>query len=210
MNKIKEKALETIKIIDVTPKGFNYKFLISTLFAIVSTGLLIKTELKKPKIYGKVISIIMSEKASYSYLDYKKERKLLEGKQYILRLAITCIGKNLPYRDVKVWVTEGNERIKGEIYWVMRDSLIMLDSSGKDKARSVRIPPDQFILFNSVLQTDKVNVLYIRFIVPNRYSSEMYKKLELEFFKPNGRSITTEVSTIDEKQVFFDPSIFSD
>lgn len=208
MNELKDCFSKPIKIIDVSKKGFNYKFLISTLIALASTGLLVWKEVKHIEVYGKVISKTYSEVATLSYQVSPKEYNTIKGQQYILKLALTCLNKNLSYKNVKVYVTYQNEKVPGHIYWSNYDSISFHNPDGTISRKRMKIPASEFLTFNSVLQTDKVNLFYIKFIVPEKQGPKLYDKLELDFIKVDNGSIKVEITDIDRSQYLFEEKLF--
>jgi hypothetical protein len=59
--------IDPIKIVDITEKGFDFGLWFSVLIAVISTSFLIWNQIKKSKVYGKVISKTYSQTASYSF-----------------------------------------------------------------------------------------------------------------------------------------------
>src|SRR5690349_3785834 len=84
------KLVDPIKIVDLTEKRFDYRFLISTLIAIISTSILIWNQIKRTKVHGKVISKTFSPDATYSYRTAANSEKSLRGQQYMLKLSLSC------------------------------------------------------------------------------------------------------------------------
>lgn len=208
MDNTKDCFSKPIKIIDVTKKKFNYKFLISTTIALITTLLLLWKEFRGTEIYCKVISMTLSQKSTFQYIVYPDETKTIEGQQYILKLALTCLNNNLIYKDVKAYATYQNEKIPCEIYWSNEDTLAFSDTNGTVTKRIMMIPASEFLTYNSVLETDKVNLFYLKFIVPGKQGPKLYDKLELDFIKPNDGIKKVEAILGDSKQMFYDKDLF--
>lgn len=199
--------VDPIKVIDITEKGFDFGFWISILIAIFSTIILIWNEIKKSKVYGKVISKTYSLTATYSFRTKTNEEKTINGQQYILKLSLSCLRKNLNYKDVNVFLTYGNEKVTGEIYWTKYNNLKFQNSDGTTSKMQMLTPANDFLTFNNVLEQGKTSFFYLNFIVPNRNGAILYDKLELEFVKPNGKKLNVEIFEIDAKQYFFDEDL---
>lgn len=199
--------LDPIKVIDITEKGFDFGLWISVLIAIVSTIILIWNEIKKSKVYGKVISKTYSQIATYSFRTKINEEKTINGQQYILKLSLSCLRKSLNYKDVNVFLTYGNEKVSGEIYWTKYNNLNFQNYDGTTSEMKMLTPANDFLTFNNVLEQGKTSFFYLNFIVPNKSGAILYDKLELEFVKPNGKKIKVEIFEIDAKQYFFDENL---
>ena len=74
--------------------------------------------------------------------------------------------------------------------------------------KPVTIPANEFITFNRLLRTHKVNMPYFKFIIPDRQGAPLYDKLELAFVKPNNKTVPAEMIEIDNKQYLYDENIF--
>lgn len=199
--------VDPIKIIDITEKGFDFGLWISVLIAIISTIILIWNEIKKSKVYGKVISKTYSQTATYSFRTKTNEEKTINGQQYILKLSLSCLRKSLNYKDVNVFLTYGNEKVAGEIYWTKYNNLNFKNSDGTASKMQMLTPANDFLTFNNVLEQGKTSFFYLNFIVPNKNEAILYDKLELEFVKPNGKKMNVEIFEIDAKQYFFDENL---
>jgi len=199
--------VDTIKVVDMTEKEFDFGLWISVFIAIISTLILIWNEIKKSKVYGKVISKTYSQSATYSFKTKTNETNTITGQQYILKLSLSCLRKSLNYTDVNVFLTYGNEKVTGEIYWAKHNNLNFVNSDGTNDKLQMLIPANDFLTFNNVLEQGKTSFFYINFIVPGKDGLIIYDKLELEFIKPNRKKINVEVSEIDAKQYFFDESL---
>ncbi len=195
--------IEPIKIIDVTEKGINYTSIISILFGSISTGYFVWEKVIKTKVYGKVISKTYSQNGKYTFTNFSKESKEITGQQYILKFSLTCLRKNLYYKDVKVNLTYKGEIISGFIYYTNYNTNTNMDGS----VSKIKTPADQFITFNTVLEKDKVNFYYIKFIVENKKGPIMYDELELEFVRPNNKTIKVKIDEIDNDQFFYDETL---
>lgn len=198
---------DPIKVIDVTEKGFDFGLWIPVLIAIISTSVLIWNEIKESEVYGKVISKTYSQTATYSFRTKTNEEKTIKGQQYILKLSLSCLRKSLNYKDVNVFLTYGNEKVAGEIYWTKYNNLNFQNSDGTTSKMKMLTPANDFLTFNNVLEQGKTSFFYLSFIVPNKNGAILYDKLELEFVKPNGKKINVEIFEIDEKQYFFDENL---
>jgi hypothetical protein len=199
--------VDPIKVIDITEKGFDFGLWISVLIAIISTSILIWNEIKKSKVYGKVISKTYSQTATYSFETKTNEKKTINGQQYILKLSLSCLRKSLNYKDVNVFLTYGNEKVAGEIYWTKYNNLNFENSGGTTSKMQMLTPADDFLTFNNVLEQGKTSFFYLNFIVPNKTGAILYDKLELEFVKPNDNKVNVEIFEIDAKQYFFDENL---
>ena len=168
---------------------------------------MIWNQIKKSKVYGKVISITYSQSATYSFRTKKNEEKTINGQQYILKLSLSCLRKSLNYKDVNVFLTYGNEKVIGEIYWTKYNNLNFHNADGTTSKMQLLTPATDFITFNNVLEQGKTSFFYLNFIVPNKSGAILYDKLELEFIKPNDKKVTVEIFEIDPKQFFFDDNL---
>jgi hypothetical protein len=203
---------QPIRIIDVTEKGIDISLIISLIaicFSTITTVILVWKLFKKPEIYGKVLSREFAENGTLTYTPYGEKEITETGQLYILKLSLTCLFKTLNYKDIKAFVTYKNqERIEALIYWSKYDIL-----SGKNNGNGIKktmmIPADDFLPFNSLIEIGKTNFYYIKFIVPNKKGLEIYDKLELEFVKPNNKLSKVEIFEIDKKQFFFDETLFA-
>lgn len=155
--------LEPIKIVDITEKGFDFGLWFSILVAIISTGILIWNQIKKSKVYGKVISMTYSQTAHYSFTTKTNERKTISGQQYILKLSLSCLRKSLNYKDVNVFVTYGKEKVKGEIYWTKYNDLTFHNDDGTVSKKQMMTPASDFLTFNSVLEQGKTSFFLSEF-----------------------------------------------
>ncbi len=200
-------VINPIIILDITEKGFDFGFWFSVLIAIISTGILIWNQIKKSKVYGKVISKTYSQTANYSFTTKTNKKESINGQQYILKLSLSCLRKNLNYKDVNVFLTYGNEKVKGEIYWTKYTSLTFHKSGETTEKKQMLTPATDYLTFNSVLEQGKTSFFYLNFIVPNITGATLYDKLELEFIKPNDKKVRVELFEIDPKQFFFDDDL---
>jgi hypothetical protein len=201
------RVLDPISIVDITEKGFDFGLWFSVFVAIISTSILIWNQLKKSKVYGKVISMTYSQTASYSFTTKTKEQKTISGQQYILKLSLSCLRKSLNYKDINVFLTYGKEKVKGEIYWTKYNKLTFHNADGTTSEKQMLTPATDFLTFNSVLEQGKTNFFYLNFIVPNKNGAILYDKIELEFIKPNNNKVGVEIFEIDPKQFFFDDNL---
>ena len=94
--------------------------------------------------------------------------------------------------------------------WENKGLYEFTQENGIVKKRRTKIPPKEFLPFNSVLEEGKVGVYYITFIVPERTGQRIYDKLEIEFIRPNNPSITVVLPDIDEKQWLLDEGVFEE
>jgi len=198
---------EPIKIIDITDKGFDFGLWFSVLVAVISTSILIWNQIKKSKVYGKTISKTYSQNATYNYKINQNEDRTLTGQQYILKLSLSCLRKSLNYKDVNVYLTYGNETVKGEIYWTKYNNLNFLNQDGSTTAKKMMTPSNEFLTFNNVLENGKTSFYYLNFIVPNKEGAILYDKMELEFIKPDNKKYKVEIMEVDPKQYFFDDDL---
>ncbi len=199
--------IDPIKIVDITEKGFDFGLWFSVLIAIISTSILIWNQVKKSKVYGKVISMTYSQTASYSFATKNMETNTINGQQYILKLSLSCLKKSLNYKDVNVFLTYGKEKVKGEIYWTKYNNLNFQNPDGTTSKKQMLTPATDFLTFNSVLEQGKTSFFYLNFIVPNKEGKTLYDKLELEFIRPNDEKVNVEIFEIDPKQFFFDDEL---
>jgi hypothetical protein len=199
--------IDPIKIVDITEKGFDYGLWISVLVAIISTSILLWDKMKNSKVYGKTISKTYSQNGTFNYKSSNNEDKTLSGQQYILKLSLSCIRKSLNYKDVNVYLTYGNETVKGEIYWAEYSNLNFLNDNGTTTLKKMRTPANDFLPFNNILEKGKTSFYYLIFIVPNKSGTILYEKMELEFIKPNNKKRKFEISEINAQQKFFDGNL---
>ena len=115
--------------------------------------------------------------------------------------------KSLNYKDVNVYLTYGNETVKGEIYWTKYNNLNFLNQDGSTTAKKMMTPSNEFLTFNNVLENGKTSFYYLNFIVPNKEGAILYDKMELEFIKPDNKKYKVEIMEVDPKQYFFDDDL---
>ena len=199
--------LDPVKIVDITEKGFDFGLWFSVLISIISTSILIRKQIKKSKVYGKVISITCTHNGSYFYTTRNLENCNINGQQYLLKMSLSCIGKSLNYKDVNVFLTFRKKKIRGEIFWSKSVGLIFQNPDGTKSKRKMLTPANNFLTFNSVLEEGKTSFYYLNFIIPNKEDKTLYDKLELEFIKPNNKKVNVEIFEIDPKQSFFDDKL---
>lgn len=204
---VQTKDIEPIKVIDITDKGFDFGLWFSVLIAIISTGILIWNQIKKSKVYGKTISKTYSQSATFNYKTNQNVEQTLSGQQYILKLSLSCLRKSLNYKDVNVYLTYGNETVKGEIYWTKFNNLNFISQNGTKTQKIMITPSNDFLTFNNVLESGKTSFYYLNFIVPSKEGAALYDKMELEFIKPNNKKLRVEIMEIDAKQYFFDEDL---
>ncbi|CAL2082579.1 hypothetical protein TD3509T_10033 [Tenacibaculum dicentrarchi] len=204
------KIVDPIKIINITDKGSNFFLWISTLIAILSIIFIIFDKIKESKVFGKIISKTYSPEGFYNYKTNNNGFKTITGEQYLLKLSLSCYRKSLNFKDVNVYMTYGNETIKGEIIWVNEHNLKLPNKAEtKFENFTMKIPPNEFLTFNNVLEIGKTSFYYLSFIVPNKKGEVIYDKMELEFIKPNNKKKKFEIFEIDEKQYLFDESLLT-
>ena len=200
---------EPIKIIDVTKKGFNYGLYISLIFGLTSTSILIWNQVKGSIVYGKVISKTYSQTSSLTYLTKLNEEKTITGQQFLLKLSLSCLRKNLHYKGVNVYLTYGKQRVKGHIYWSRRNSLTFHNEKKGVATKSYITPSENYLTFNNVLKEGETSFYYLNFIVPEMAGPVLYDKLELEFIKPNNETLTVEIFEINPAQYFYDENLMT-
>lgn len=203
----KTNTLDTIKVIDITDKGFDFRLWFSVLVTVITTSILIWNQIKKSEVYGKTISKTYSQTATYNYKTNQNEDKTLTGQQYILKLSLSCYRKSLNYKDVNVYLTYGNETVKGEIYWTKYNNLNFLNPDSSTTTKKMIMPSNEFLTFNNVLENGKTSFYYLSFIVPGKEGTKLYDKMELEFIKPDNKTQKVEIMEIDAKQYFFDEDL---
>lgn len=201
------KIVDPLKVVDITDKGFDFGLWFSVLVAVISTSILIWNQIKRSKVYGKVISKTYSQTATFTYPINANEKNTINGQQYLLKLSLSCLRKSLYYKDVKVYLTYGTEKIIGEIYWTKYTNLNFHNSDGTSNQKRMKTPSNDFLTFNNVLEQGKTTFYYLNFIVPNKCGPDLYDKIELEFIKPNNGKVKVQITEIDAKQFFFDDEL---
>ncbi|WP_233901222.1 hypothetical protein [Tenacibaculum piscium] len=202
--------VDPIKIINITEKGLDLGFWSALLFGTISTIILLWNQTKKSKVFGKIISKTYNPQGFFNYEINNNEFKTIKGEQYLLKLSLSCYRKSLNFKDVNVYVSYGNETIKGEIIWMNEHKLSFIDKTGtKTENFIMKIPPNEFLTFNNILEIGKTSFYYLSFIVPNKKGEVLYDKIELEFVKPNNSKRKYQIFDIDKKQYLFDKNIIT-
>jgi len=175
---IKSNINGNIKIIE--NNGIDYKFIISTIIAVISVSFIIWDKLKRTKISGKVISRAYSKNGKITGVTYEGNNFEIKGIQYFFKLSINITRKNLYYKDVKVFVKYGDkDEQEGKIYWSNIDRW-----NFGSETKELKIPKENFLYFNNILEKDKTQFGYLTFFVDREF--ELYKELRIEFISPSG------------------------
>lgn len=174
-------------------------------YGVITTFVIVWNFFKRSKVYGKVISKVTSLNGTFNYTNEQKQPESISGQLYMLKLSLSCLRKTLHYTDVTIFVTYGKEKIKAQIYYLKYFKFNNTDDhlSGK----KMKTPAKEFLTFNNVLEEGKTTFYYLNFIVPNRTGDSTYDKLELEFIKPNKRTLKVNIAEIDQKQFLLDDEL---
>lgn len=193
-----------IQINDVTDKGLSYWTVLTSCIALISICFVIYDRIKKSIVYGKIISVTLTEGFKFNYIDYiDLEKKEIKGEGFTIKISLGVYKKDLYFTDVNITaIFKDRNRYNGEIYWV-NSEVVNLDG----KKFIFKIPPAQFLTYNSFIEKNKVQFFYLKFVVPNKAGSEIFKSIELEFVKPNKARQKVSLDIIEGKQVFFDEDL---
>ncbi|NOT51163.1 MAG: hypothetical protein HOP10_07780 [Chitinophagaceae bacterium] len=196
-----------IQIINSNKNKRNYFAIITTSIAIISTTLVIIDRVQKPKVFGKIISITQWDSASsFIYRGYDNILRTIQGQRFLVKISLAVSKKDLYFKDANiVAIFNDNKRYRGEIYKAPHETIF-----SKGERYIVNIPPSEFLTYNSFIEKGKVLFFYLSFIIPNKNDKEVFKKLELELIRPNGKSPKTHLEVIDAKQVLFDEGLIQE
>ncbi len=195
------KPISIINSLEPTPWYIVY---LPSVIAIITTALLVYNQIKKPKIFGKIISLTtdLSPLVFPKVLD--KNEAIYIGQLFYLKVVLSVYKKDLYFREVNVFATIEGKRIKGEIFWI---NPARITFNGEPFKYS--IPHEKFLSYNSVIVKDSVNSYYLNFIILKRTEYALFEKIELEFIKPNKKKQRVELRSVDDLQFFFDRTLYT-
>ena len=197
-----------LKIFNDTKSDVNYWAILSTFVAIVSILIVIFDRIKRPRIFGKVISITSFSNYKHHYTDFTNTPQILNGECFIVRISLGVYRKDLYYSDVKLYASfrKGNsiDRFEGVIYWTNQETL-KLDGVEYIYA----FPTQEFLTFNTFFEKGRVTLFYVKFIIPDKLDAEIFEFIELEFIHPNKHQKTVKLNPINDKQILFDKSLLT-
>lgn|GEM_PF-2492750 len=196
-----------IYIKTITEQGIDWGFIISTIIALISTGIVIYDRVKKSKIGAKIISVAYSSKASFNGIGMDQKPYTIKGQQYFFKFSIQVIQKSFFFSDVEIKVKYPNDsnQYDAKIFWV---DPITWNIDGK--TFDLRIPQNDFLWFNNTLPLNTVSFRYISFIVEVD-KMEMIDEIEIIFVKPDGKRKKIKplkISRIDPMKTLFDKGIW--
>lgn len=197
-----------IYIKTITEQGIDWGFIIPTIIAVISIGIIIYDRVKKPKIGAKILSFAYSPKATFNGTGMDQKPFTIKGQQYFFKFSIQVIQKNFFFSDVEIKVKYPNDNNKydGKIYW--SDPITWNFNNGK--TFDLRIPKNDFLWFNNILPLNIVSFQYVSFMVEVD-KMEMIEEIEIIFVKPNGKRKNIKpikISQVDPMKVLHDKEIW--
>lgn len=178
------KVLNTVSTLDAS-KGNDIDYLkwIPIIISIIIVSYTLWDRLKWSVISGKIISYAYSTNSSFVSTDKFGKDFTLKGIRFFMKVSINVLRKNVYYKNLNVYVKfpNDNKLYKGKFY-SGRDNWPTLTKS----ERFLKIPSDKLLLYNNVLEKEKVLFYYVRFFI-DKAEYELFEEIIIEFIDSKGR-----------------------
>lgn len=195
-----------VKFIDQTPYSPDFWTILATLVSIISLYIVINDRIKRPKLSGKILSIISSPDASFSNTKNNIPYKVV-GTIFVLKASITCTTKELVYENVSAEVIIEGKWYKA-ILFSPNNLILNFSEPHKDSNQSyqVKISSDELLIYNNILRVNSLNIFYIVLIVEglNNINLDM---LTLSFTTPKGTIHKTIIKPVNDMETFVEKDI---
>ena len=197
--------LETLTIISL---------IIALIGAAAWTPYAIEKFFLQPKIEGRILGLLRSGEMNYPYTEKDGSQKEIKGIGYTINILITILNKNFNVKDFEVYVkyVDDENKYRGTI---IRANSAILDFGGNKKI--LIIPEEKEFLSINVLEKEKVNSYFMRFIMDSSLEDpkkiRTIESIEIAFYnyKNKSKRIILNYEEIDAKEMLsFDDKYWKD
>jgi hypothetical protein len=203
-NEVKVKICNELEIKDKPWYSIfkDFKFWVPVVISLIAIYISTIPYRQRPEIDGKIAGLVRSGHMTYPFTNKDGIPTSIEGIGYTINVIIAVLNKNINVKDFEVYIkySGDQQKYKGEI---IRATTAMLDVEGTK--RKLSIPVEEELLYTNILEKEKVNSYFIRFMIndsieKNKRMSDI-EEIDILFLDYNAKSFPLPLKLGDTKRM---------